>query len=69
MSKAPGLVGAETFAAVDPNNNKKMRNDLEKLEGRAETYRYLFFMSPQFPGLKRLTNLERIGIQVWSVDI
>jgi hypothetical protein len=68
MSKAPGLVGAETFAAVDPRNNKKMEKDLQKLAGRTEIYRYLFFMSPRFPGLNRLPHWECNGIQVWSVD-
>jgi hypothetical protein len=45
MSEAPGLVGAETFAAVDPRNNKKLELDLQKLAARTEQHRYLFFMS------------------------
>jgi hypothetical protein len=67
MSVKEGLVGAETFAAVSPHNNGKLEKDLEKLKGRAEKHRYVFFMSPQFPGNKRLS--ERNGIQVWSVDL
>src|SRR5206468_2049122 len=31
MSVQPGLVGAETFAAVHPSNNDKLRSDLRKL--------------------------------------
>lgn len=69
MSEAPGLVGAETFAAVDLKNNKKLEIDLQKLAGRSEQYRYLFFMSPRFPGFKRLPQWERNGVQVWSVDV
>jgi hypothetical protein len=69
MSQAPGLVGAETFAAVDPRNNKKLMTDLLKLAARTEEHRYLFFMSPRFPGFKRLPQWERGGIQVWSVDV
>jgi len=69
MSEAPGLVGAETFAAVDPKNNKKLETDLRKLAARTERHRYVFFMSPRFPGLKRLPELERNGVQVWSVDV
>jgi len=69
MSEAPGLVGAETFAAVDPKNNRKLELDLQKLAARTEQHRYLFFMSPQFPGFKRLPQWERGGIQVWSVDV
>jgi hypothetical protein len=69
MSEVPGLVGAETFAAVDPRNNDKLENDLTKLAVRAERHRYIFFMSPRFPGIKRLRELERNDIQVWSVDV
>ena len=69
MSEAPGLVGAETFAAVDPRNNNKLDMDLRKLAARTEHHRCVFFMSPGFPGFKRLPHWERNGIQVWSVDV
>jgi hypothetical protein len=69
MSEARGLVGAEPFAAVDPKNNRKLALDLQKLAARTEQHRYLFFMSPRFPGFKRLPQWERSGIQVWSVDV
>ncbi|CAN7385596.1 hypothetical protein LJR251_002321 [Rhizobium rhizogenes] len=69
MSEIDGLVGAETFAAVSPHNNNKLAQDLKKLEQHHETYRYIFFMSPNFPGNTRHTRFERDGIQVWSVDI
>ena len=68
MSRTPGLVGAETFAAVHPANNNKLRTDLLKLAPRTERHRYIFFMSPSFPGFKRLPQFEDGGIQVWSVD-
>ena len=69
MSKLPGLVGAETFAAVDPRNNRKLAGDIEKLRQRSETFRYVFFSSPRFPGLQRRPELEKDNIEVWSVDI
>jgi hypothetical protein len=69
MSLKPGLVGAETFAAVNPANNKKLKTDLLKLATRTEQFRYVFFMSPRFPGFKRLPKFEVEGIQVWSVDV
>ena len=69
MSEMPGLVGAETFAAVDPSNNRKLKKDLKQLIARTERHRYLFFMSPLFPGTKRLPRLEPDNIQVWSVDV
>ena len=36
MNEALGLVGAETFAAVDPKNNKKLEIDLWKLASRTD---------------------------------
>jgi hypothetical protein len=69
MSVADGLVGAETFAAVDPRNNRKLAKDLEKLAHRTERHRYVFFMSPLFAGMRRLPQFERDEIQVWSVDV
>jgi hypothetical protein len=69
MSEEPGLVGAETFAAVHPRNNGKLAADLAKLADRPERHRYVFFMSPRHPGAQRQPALERDGIQVWSVDV
>lgn len=69
MSEVEGLVGAETFAAVDPRNNRKLAKDLDKLAQRPEQHRYVFFASPMFPGTTRLPQLERGGVQVWSVDV
>jgi len=69
MSEAEGLVGAETFAAVDPRNNRKLSLDLAKMVARPEQHRYIFFLSPKFPGAQRHEKLERDGVQVWSVDV
>ena len=69
MSQVEGLVGAETFAAVDPRNNRKLEADIAKLAGRPEEHRYVFFMSPRFLGNERRPQFERGGVQVWSVDI
>lgn len=69
MSAEPGLIGAETFAAVRPENNRKLAKDLEKMAARPEVHRYVFFMSPKHRGTQRLTALERGSVQVWSVDL
>ncbi|SFJ57108.1 hypothetical protein [Aerobium aerolatum] len=69
MSEVDGLVGAETFAAVSPTNNRKLAGDLQKLADRPELHRYVFFASPRFPGTVRLPQFERDGIEVWSVEI
>ena len=69
MSEQEGLVGVEVFAAVGPHSNGKLAKDLDKLKGRPEKYRYVYFMSSRFPGNKRQFELERDGIQAWSVDV
>lgn len=69
MSVAPGLVGAETFAAVHPRNNDKLKADLRKLAARPERFRYVFFVSPAFPDTRRQEALEAQGVQVWSLHV
>lgn len=69
MSMSKGLVGAETFAAVDPRNNRKLQKDLAKMVLRPERHRYVFFCSPRFRGSRRLEALETGGVQVWSIDV
>lgn len=69
MSVEPGLVGAETFAAVHPRNNRKLPADLAKLKSRPERYRYVFFLSPIFPRTERQARFEVPGVEVWSLEI
>lgn len=69
MSVLPGLVGAETFAAVHPNNNRKLASDLRKLASSGCQHRYAFFYAPGFE-IGRLHKLERTtGVEVHCVDI
>jgi hypothetical protein len=69
MSRREGLVGAETFAAVDPRNNRKLVRDIEKMARRQEQHRYVFFCSPKFQKFERHPRFEVNSVQVWSVDI
>lgn len=69
MSMEPGFIGAETFAAVDPRNNRKLQRDMKKLAARTELHRYIFFMSPLYPETRHQEALGRDGIQVWSVHV
>lgn len=34
-----------------------------------EINRYVFFMSPQFPGNEHRPQFERAGVEVWLVDV
>ena len=62
-----GIVGAETFAAVRPEINRKLAKDLTKLAGRTEHHRYVFFISPAFPRTERLPEKERNSVKVYSI--
>jgi hypothetical protein len=67
VSTTEGLLAAEVFAAVDPSNNGKLRNDIDRLENAKAAHRYVFFMCPGYDE-GRVRRLERVeGIQVWSV--
>lgn len=59
MSGVDGLVGAETFAAVDPNNNKKLAFDLNKLSGRSERFRYCSSCLLYIPKTSDRTHAQR----------
>jgi hypothetical protein len=69
MSEAPGLIGAETFAALAPENNKKIARDLVKMANRPEKYRYIFFMSPRFREHSRIEKYCRDGVVVCSIGV
>lgn len=42
-----GTVAAETFASVDPRNNRKLAADVEKVKRTNATYKYVFYFSPK----------------------
>ena len=69
MSGVDGLVGAETFAAVDPHNNNKLAKDMAKMAARVPSMTVTCFLCRQNTGPKRWTELESAGVQVWSVDV
>jgi hypothetical protein len=60
------LVG-EVFATVNPKNNRKLRNDIEKVAESSAHHKYVFFMCPncQTGRKQHLETME--NVQVWSV--
>lgn len=70
MSFEEGLVGAETFAAVRPGNNKKIYIDIEKLSVRDELNKYVFFCAPDYPDNKRIEQFKskNKNVKVLSLD-
>ncbi len=65
MSLEEGLIGAETFAAVDPKNNRKLSKDISKMKCRAEKLRYVFMLPPKYPSTSKVCSDE--GVEVWSL--
>ena len=60
------LVEAEVFAAVNPNNNRKLQKDIDRMASSSASHRYVFFHSPRWtPGRK--PEYERDGVEVWVV--
>ncbi|HDF8527454.1 TPA: hypothetical protein PEP05_000797 [Vibrio parahaemolyticus] len=61
-----GLVAAEVFAAVSPNNNRKLAKDIEKVAGSNAKHKFVFMLCPEFKE-GRLSDLDKRGVQVWGV--
>lgn len=60
-------LAAEVFSAVNTKNNKKLTKDIAKVAATAAAHKYVFFMCPGY-GSGRQQQLERYGVQVWSVE-
>ena len=68
QSIRPNEVEAEVFAAVNPNNNGKLKNDIKSMTQSCAANRYVFFYAPTHnPGRQR--DLEQPGseVQVWAL--
>ncbi len=63
------MVGAETFAAVDARNNRKLYLDLQKMALGTERHRYVFFMSPLYPDAGRQAKLERMASKCMVIAV
>lgn len=55
-----GGVVAEVFASVNPSNNQKLKNDINRISQVTAKHRYVFFISPH----------KELGIykSIWDVD-
>ena len=69
-SVVPDRVQAETFAAVNPANNRKLVKDVSRLrdKGTAE-HRYVFFAAPGIPAGEYKQLQVAHGVQVRVVDV
>ena len=65
-----GLVGAETFAAVDPAQQRQAgEGSGQEGSPTVASGTVMSFSSPRNSGNRRLPQFERDGVQVWSVDV
>jgi hypothetical protein len=71
VSLLPNAVAAETFAAVRPNNNRKLAKDISKLvrECPHACARYVFFAAPGFAHERQFALETEPGIEVWGVEV
>jgi len=60
-------IAAEVFAAVTPQNNRKLANDIEKVSVADAKYRYVLFMSPEHEAGPYRDTPKVIGVTVWSL--
>lgn len=62
-----GGIAAEVFAAVTPQNNRKLANDIEKVFAADAKYRYVLFMSPEHEAGPYRGTPKVTGVTVWSL--
>lgn len=65
-SSFDGGIAAEVFAAVHPNNNKKLQKDIEKVSLVEAQYKYVFFICPDIEEGQYFVNHGN-GVVVWSL--
>ena len=60
-------IAAEVFAAVTPNNNQKLRNDIKKVQSAPHRNRYVLFICPRHAPGRISHKLAQDDVQVWSL--
>jgi hypothetical protein len=62
-----GSIAAETFASVDPKNNKKLELDIEKVAKTAAAHKYVFYICPSHPCGEPTTSTKVRGVKIVSL--
>lgn len=62
-------VAAETFAAVRPENNNKLKKDIRKVADSDATYKYVLFHCPDIPPGPYAHNYGHPDVTVMSVAL
>ncbi len=66
-TKESGGIAAEVFAAVTPQNNRKLAGDIKKVSATDAEHRYVLFMSPEHEAGPYRGALKAAGVLVWSL--
>ena len=62
-----GGIAAEVFAAVTPQNNRKLVKDVEKVSAADAAFRYVLFISPAHEAGAYRGAPNGRGVVVWSL--
>lgn len=66
-SESPDIIAAEVFAAVTPDNNRKLSKDISRMANASAEHRYVFFMCPGFAAGPYKGGSTSGGVNVWSL--
>jgi len=68
-SIVPGLVAAEVFAAVSPDSNDKLRDDIERISQNTARHRYVLFHAPRCAEGRYNSRWCVEGIEAWAINV
>jgi hypothetical protein len=67
VESTDGQIAAETFASVDPRNNRKLEADIDKVARTNAVHKYVFYICPTHPGGEPVTAPRGRGVKVVSL--
>jgi hypothetical protein len=62
-----GSVAAETFASVDPRNNRKLEKDIDKVGCTAAVHKYVFYICPRDAISEATTSSRNEQVKIVSL--
>jgi hypothetical protein len=67
IKSTSGAIAAEVFAAVNPQNNRKLAKDIAKISTSSAWQKYVFFMCPGYAEGHQPALGKGTGVSIWSV--
>ena len=62
-----GSIAAETFASVDPRNNRKLDKDIDKVACTAAIHKYVFYICPSDTVSEAITSSRNAQVKIVSL--